>query len=110
MAEVNEELPCSNPGCDHPGIKSCSACKTATYCGVNCQTADWAHNREKCDGHLRKVGKVNLSKAEGFQQQQNWAQSLRYGEIAATKLKKLKDRRLETFLLIKQCAGISMQC
>ena len=35
-------------------------------------------------------------KANGFDQQQNWVQSLRYGELAATKLKQLKDRRLET--------------
>ena len=99
MAEV-EVNPCSNPGCDQQGTKSCSACKTSVYCGVICQTADWAHHKEECDGHLRKVGKANLEKAKGFQQQQNWAQSLRYGEMAATKLKKLKDRRLETVQII----------
>ena len=92
-AEVN---PCSNPGCDQPGTKSCNACKTAFYCGVNCQTGDWTHHKEECDAHLRKVGKANLAKASRFHEQHNWAQTLRYGEIAATKLKKLKDRRLET--------------
>ena len=45
---------------------------------------------------MRKVGMVNLAKAEGFYRQQNWLQTLRYGELAATKLKQLKDRRLET--------------
>ena len=49
---------------------------------------------------MRKVGKANLVKAAGFQQEQKWVQTLRYGEIAATKLKQLKDRRLETVLLI----------
>ena len=44
------------------------------------------------------MGIANLEKAKGFQQQQNWAQALRYGEIAATKLKQLKDRRLETVI------------
>ena len=45
---------------------------------------------------MRKVGMANLAKAKGFHDQHNWVQSLRYGELAATKLKQLKDRRLET--------------
>ena len=100
MAEEAELKPCSNPGCDQPGTKSCSACKSSVYCSVLCQTADWPSHKEECDGHLRKVGNANLEKAKGFQHQQNWIQTLRYGEIAATKLKKLKDRRLETVILI----------
>jgi tetratricopeptide (TPR) repeat protein len=46
------------------------------------------------------VGKAHLDKAVGFHTQQNWIQALRYAEIAATKLKQLKDRRLETVQLI----------
>ena len=42
------------------------------------------------------MGMANLVKARGFLREQNWVQSLRYGELAATKLKQLKDRRLET--------------
>ena len=95
MAEV-EVKPCSNPGCDQLGSKSCSACKTTVYCCVGCQTADWAHHKEECPGHLRKVGMTNLAKAQGFLQERNWAQTLRYADLAATKLKQLKDRRLET--------------
>ena len=95
MAEVDVK-PCSNPGCDQPGTSSCSACNTTFYCGVICQTADWPSHKEGCDGHLRKVGKANLAKAAGFDRVQNWLQVLRYGDIAATKLKQLKDRRLET--------------
>ena len=98
--ETAEAKPCSNPGCDQPGTKSCSACKTTFYCSVICQTADWDHHKEECDGHLRKMGTANLAKAKGFYDQQNWAQTLRYGEIATTKLKQLKDRRLETVQLI----------
>ena len=49
---------------------------------------------------MRKVGMANLYKAQGFQQQQNYGQSLRYGELAATKLKQIKDRRLETVEVI----------
>ena len=99
MAEV-EVKSCSNPGCDRPGTSSCSACKTTVYCCVICQTADWTHHKEECQGHLRKVGMTNLTKAKGFHQQENYVQALRYGELAATKLKQLKDRRLETVVLI----------
>ena len=47
-----------------------------------------------------KVGKANLAKAIGFEQERNFAQSFRYAELAATKFKLLKDRRLETVELI----------
>ena len=94
--EYDDVKTCSNPGCDQPGTNQCSACKTTVYCCVICQTADWAHHKEECPGHLRKVGMAHLAKAKGFHQQQNWLQILRYGELAATKLKQLKDRRLET--------------
>ena len=101
MAEVVAEVkPCSNPGCDQPGTKSCSACKTTFYCCVICQTANWTKHKEECDGHLRKMGNANLEKAKGFERERNWMQLLRYGELAATKLKQLKDRRLETVQLI----------
>ena len=97
MAEVVAEVkPCSNPGCDQPGTKSCSACKTTFYCCVICQTADWTKHKEECDGHLRKVGKANLDKAEGFYGERNYIQALRFANLAATKLKQLQDRRLET--------------
>ena len=102
MAEIDlkPSAPCANLGCDQPGTKSCSACKTSFYCGVSCQTAHWSSHKEECDGHLRKVGKVNLAKSDGFERENNFVQALRYAEIAATKLKKLKDRRLETVELI----------
>ena len=37
---------------------------------------------------------ANIAKAAQFQRERNWAQTLRYAELAATKLKKLKDRSL----------------
>ena len=46
------------------------------------------------------MGKANLEKAKGFKRERNWAQVLHFAEIAATKLKQLKDRRLETVLAI----------
>ena len=104
MAEV-EVKPCSNPGCDQPGKSSCSACNSTVYRCVICQTADWPRHKEECDGHLRKVGRANLEKAHGFYRQRNFAQALRYAEIAATKLKQLKDRRLETVQDIDAALG-----
>ena len=104
MADV-ELQPCSNPGCDQPGTNKCSACKTTVYCCVICQTADWPHHKEECQGHLRKVGMAHLAKAMGFYRQDNNVQSLRYGDLAATKLKQLKDRRLETVQAINDALG-----
>ena len=46
------------------------------------------------------MGMVHLEKAKGFHREQNWAQSLRYAELALTKLKQLKDRRLETVKIL----------
>ena len=106
MSAIAEVKPCSNPGCDQLGTSSCSACKTTFYCSVICQTADWTHHKEECPGHLRKVGKANFAKALAFHREQNWEQTLRYAEIAATKLKQLKDRRLETV----QAISDAMRC
>ena len=86
---------CSNPECDQPGTKACSACKTTSYCSAICQTADWPRHKEECPGQLRKVGMANLVKAQGFQRDRNWPQTLRFGQIAVTKLKQLKDVSLE---------------
>ena len=66
MAEETEAKPCSNPGCNQPGTNACSACKTSLYYGPTCQTADWAHHKEECPVHLRKVGKANFDKAFGL--------------------------------------------
>ena len=86
---------CANPGCDQPGTNKCSACKTTPYCGSVCQTADWAHHKEECPGHLRKIGMAHLEKAKGFDRDRNFPQSLRHADLAATKLKQLNERPVE---------------
>ena len=48
------------------------------------------------------MGKANTDKAKGFWNQRDWAQVFRYAELAAIKLKKLKDRRLETVQMIDE--------
>ena len=83
---------CANPGCDQPGTNKCSGCKTTPYCGPICQKDHWPIHKESCDGRLRKMGMDHLNKAKGFQREQNWSQLLRYSDLAATKLKQLKDR------------------
>ena len=49
---------------------------------------------------MRKVGMAHLEKAQGFEREQNWTQTLRYADLALTKLILLKDRRLETVEII----------
>ena len=86
---------CANPGCDQPGTNKCSGCKTTPYCGPICQKDHWNIHKESCDGRLRKMGMDHLNKAGGFHREHNWSQSLRYSNLAATKLKQLKDRPIE---------------
>ena len=86
---------CSNPGCDQPGTSKCSGCKTAPYCGPICQKAHWAVHKDSCDGRLLKMGKAHNDKAFGFYRVNNWSQVLHYSDLAATKLKQLKDCPIE---------------
>ena len=44
---------------------------------------------------LFKLGQDNLDKADSFERVSNWPEVLHYGEIAATKLKQLKNRPSE---------------
>ena len=86
---------CSNPGCDQPGTNKCGGCKTTPYCGPTCQKTHWNDHKESCDGRLRKIGMSHLDKVMGFHREKNWAQTLRYSDLAATKLKQLKDRPID---------------
>ena len=86
---------CANPCCSEPGTNKCSGCKTASYCGPICQKNHWPVHKESCDGRLRKMGMDHLNKAKGFTREYNWPQVLHHSDLAATKLKQLKDRPLE---------------
>ena len=99
---------CANPGCDQPGTNKCSGCKTTPYCGPICQTVHWTIHKEFCDGRLRKMGMTYLDKARDFHRVHNWSQLLRYSELAATKLKQLKDRPIEDIstALNHKCAAL----
>ena len=101
MAEVVTVIAtCSAPGCSEPGTNKCSACKITPYCSVACQTIDWSQHKEECQGHLRKLGMNHLEKAMGFDRERNWVQSLRFSELALTKLKKLHPRPFEVINII----------
>jgi hypothetical protein len=39
---------CSNPGCDGAGLKKCTVCKQARYCGQTCQLAHWKVHKADC--------------------------------------------------------------
>jgi hypothetical protein len=40
---------CSNAGCDGAGLKKCTGCKQARYCGQTCQLAHWKAHKATCD-------------------------------------------------------------
>jgi ankyrin repeat protein len=39
---------CSNPGCSGAGLKKCTGCKQARYCGQTCQLAHWRAHKVDC--------------------------------------------------------------
>ena len=95
MADAEVTI-CTRPGCDHPGPSLCASCRLVGYCCRTCQVEDWSrHKEENCQGHLRKIGMAHLQKAERFDQNHDWMQSLRYSELALVKLKQLNDRPVE---------------
>ena len=49
---------------------------------------------------MRNVGEANVLKAIGFEAEHNWVQSLRFSELALTKLNKLKARPLNVIKVI----------
>ena len=93
---MTSELPsaekiCSIPGCKKPVTSRCSSCKTAHYCGGDCQKADWPEHKKICEGRLRLQGMACLSKAEEKYTANQWPQALRHAELALQKLSQLKD-------------------
>jgi hypothetical protein len=39
---------CSSPGCSGAGLKKCTGCKQARYCGQLCQLAHWKAHKDDC--------------------------------------------------------------
>ena len=94
MAEIG--MICTRPGCDQPGPSLCASCRLVGYCCRTCQVEDWQRHKETdCQGHLRKIGMAHLQKAKGCRRDRNWAQTVRYSDLALVKLKQLNDRPIE---------------
>jgi GNAT superfamily N-acetyltransferase len=47
-ATADEANPCSNPGCGGTGLKICTRCRQARYCGPQCQQAHWSMHKTGC--------------------------------------------------------------
>ena len=93
MSKAAENAICTRPGCDQPGPSLCASCRLVGYCCRTCQVEDWPRHKETdCQGHLRKIGMSSLQKANGFYEDDNWMQTLRYSDLALVKLKQLNDR------------------
>ena len=88
---------CSCPGCDHPGTSLCASCKLVGYCCRSCQTADWPRHKERCQGHLLKMGNAHLLKAGAFYRELNFMQTYHYSELAFSFLNQVtKERPLQS--------------
>jgi hypothetical protein len=64
------------------------------------------HHKEECQGRLRKLGEAHLQKAERFNEERNWTQSLRFSELALTMLKKLTARPFEVIEILDDAMRI----
>jgi hypothetical protein len=48
IAYLEAKMHCSYPGCSGAGIKKCTGCKQARYCGQQCQLAHWPVHKADC--------------------------------------------------------------
>jgi hypothetical protein len=44
---------CSSPGCRGTGLKKCTGCKQARYCGQTCQLAHWKAHKADCKANQK---------------------------------------------------------
>jgi ankyrin repeat protein len=58
IAYLEAKLYCSNPGCSGAGIKKCTGCKKARYCGPECQLAHWQAHKADCKLEGRGTDKM----------------------------------------------------
>ena len=59
---------CANCGKQGEGLKRCSRCKQASYCGAECQNADWKRHKKKCAPPVPLqdiTAKVDAARASG---------------------------------------------
>ena len=106
MAEL---VLCACPGCSEPGTSFCASCGLVKYCGRTCQTNDWCHHKEECQGRLRKIGEAHLEKARrvggGRCDERDLSQLLHFSELALINLKKLNARPLDLVIILDDAMG-----
>ncbi len=51
----HEQRLCWWPGCSEPGLKKCSRCAVARYCGAAHQNVHWAEHKDPCGSSLIEV-------------------------------------------------------
>jgi len=67
---------CSHCGKQREGLKKCSVCKKAAYCGAECQKAAWKKHKKTCPPPPSRddvIGKINASRAT-----KDWAGVLKW--------------------------------
>jgi hypothetical protein len=47
-AYLEAKAQCASPGCDGTGLRKCTVCKWARYCGQQCQRAHWPVHKAEC--------------------------------------------------------------
>jgi ankyrin repeat protein len=47
-AYLEAKTHCSHPGCSGAGLKKCTGCRKARYCGGTCQLAHWKAHKADC--------------------------------------------------------------
>jgi ankyrin repeat protein len=58
IAYLKAKAHCANPGCSGAGLRKCTGCKRARYCGQQCQLAHWPAHKAECKQRAElKVGK-----------------------------------------------------
>jgi hypothetical protein len=50
---------CSNSGCAGAGIRKCTGCKQARYCGQTCQLAHWLAHKAECKAQQAKSDAID---------------------------------------------------
>jgi ankyrin repeat protein len=59
IAYLEAKMHCSNPGCSGAGLKKCTGCKQARYCGQECQLLHWPAHKADCKRRSVGVGEKN---------------------------------------------------
>ena len=103
---------CAHCGKQREGLKQCSVCKAASYCGPACQNASWKSHKKKCVPHvpLAEVFKaVNAAAAAG-----DAAEGLKWKgrmeEMLAGQSLSVSESILRSFMLFHQMQiGVCVQ-